>query len=245
MKHFLHLATISAALSLGMTAIASFPNVANAQSEPLLLSQVNFQPPDVTAPGNRQGGTHRGTGACPAGLSITPLVPVSNIGLTVEESPSFFVYIPQTSAKVEFTLLTENEDDVVYETAFKPTKAGVVSVTLPPASGSRKPLEIGKRYVWSFSMVCDPNDRSADLVVKGWVQRITPQPALKSDLSNPDPRARLGVYAKNGLWYETLTTLAELRLQTPNDSALATEWVQLLQSQGLESVANQPLLQGQ
>lgn len=245
MKHFLNLATISAALSLGLTAIATSPTVVRAQSQGLLISQVNFQPPDVSAPGNRQGGTSRGSGACPAGLSITPLVPVSNIGLTVEDSPTFFVYIPQTSAKVEFTLLTENEEDVVYETAFKPSKSGVVGVTLPPASGSRKPLEVGKRYVWSFSMVCDPNDRSADLVVKGWVQRIAPQPTINEAMSNPDPRARLAVYAKNGLWYETLATLAQLRLNTPNDSALTTDWTQLLQSQKLDAVANQPLLQAQ
>ncbi len=243
MKRFLRLATISAALSLGLTPIALSPAL-RAQSEPVLLSQVNFRPPDVSAPGNRQGGTHRGGGVCPAGLSITPLIPVSNIGLTIEESPSFFVFIPQTSAKVEFTVLTENEDDVVYETTFKPTKPGVVSVTLPPASSSRKALDVDKRYIWSFSMVCDPNDRSADLVVKGWVQRIAPQPELKNDLSNPDPRIRLGAYAKNGLWYETITTLAAMRLKTPNDSTLATEWSDLLKSQGLDSVSSQPLVDG-
>ncbi len=81
MKPFIHLA----ALSLAMFALAIFPNLTTlmpVKSEPILLSQnVNFKPPNVTAPGNRQGATHRGP-KCPADLSITPLIPESNVVLT-------------------------------------------------------------------------------------------------------------------------------------------------------------------
>ena len=242
MKRFLHVAAFSVAGYAIAATVPSWPAPVRAQSQPISSSQnVNFQPPNVTAPGNRQGGTHRGNGACPAGLSITPLVPVSNIGLTNSESPTFFVYVPQTSAKIEFTLLTENEDEVVYETAFKIDKPGIVGVKVP-ATGKPKSVEVGKRYVWSFSMICDQNDRSADLVVKGWVQRIQPQPNLNSDLANPDPMALVSVYAKNGIWYETITTLAQLRRQTPTDSRLTAQWTKLLESQGLESIADQPLV---
>jgi hypothetical protein len=168
-------------------------------------------------------------------------VPTSNIGLTLAESPTFFVYVPQTSAQIEFTLLTENEDEVVYETAFTIDKPGIVGVRVP-AVGKTKAIEVGKRYVWSFSMIRDPQDRSADLVVKGWVQRIEPQPNLKSDLANSNPMSRLNAYATNGIWYETVATLAEMRRKAPNDSMLTAEWTKLLQSQGLESVATEPLV---
>lgn len=243
MKRFLHLAACSVAVSAIAATVGSLPTQVRAQSQPILISQnVNFKPPNVTAPGNRQGGTHRGNGACPAGLSITPLVPVSNIGLTNSESPTFFVYVPQTSAQIEFTLLSENEDEVVYETAFKIDKPGIVGVSVP-AADKPKSVEVGKRYVWSFSMICDQNDRSADLVVKGWMQRIQPLPNLNSDLvATPDPMAKASVYANNGIWYETVTTLAQLRSQTPTDSKLRAQWTKLLQSQGLESIADQPLV---
>ncbi|WP_293180170.1 MULTISPECIES: DUF928 domain-containing protein [unclassified Microcoleus] len=46
----------------------------------------------------------------------------------------------------------------------------------------------------------------ADTVVKGFVERIAPQPTLNSDLANPDPMTWLEVYAKNEIWYETLAT---------------------------------------
>ena len=242
MKRFLHGATLAVAVAAIAIAVPSSLAEVRTQSQPLLLSQnVNFKPPNVTAPGNRQGGTHRGSKLCPAGLSITPLVPPTNIGLTLTESPTIFVYVPQTSAEIEFTLLSENEDKVVYEKTFKLDKSGIVGVNVP-ATGDNKSLEVGKRYVWSFSMVCDPDDRSADLVVKGFMQRIEPQATLKSDLVNPDPMSRLNVYAKNGIWYETLATLAQMRRQTPGDAKLTAQWMQLLQSQGLESVATQPLV---
>jgi len=61
-------------------------------------------------------------------------------------------------------------------------------------------------------------------------------------LANPDPMTLVSVYAKNGIWYETITTLAQLRRQTPTDSRLTAQWTKLLESQGLESIADQPLV---
>ena len=242
MKRFLQFAVQTiAALAIAVT----FPNLLLpmlAVPAPILLSQnVNFKPPDVTAPDNRQGGTHRGC-QLREGLSITPLIPESNIGLTLTESPTFFVYVSQPAAQVEFVLLNEDESEVVYETTLKIDKAGIVGVSLSE-KGKTKNIEVGKRYVWSFALACDPQERSGDYIVKGWMQRIEPQATLKNDLANSDPRARLLTYATNGIWYETLATLAELRRQSPDDAKLTAQWTQLLQSQKLESIANQPLVQ--
>ena len=243
MKRFIHGAILAIAVAAIAATVPSSLARVRVQSQPMVLSQnVNFQPPDVTAPGNRQGGAHRGSKLCPADVSITPLVPRTNIGLTLTESPTIFVYVPQTSAEIEFTLLNENEDKVIYEKTFKVEESGIVGISIPATGDNNKSLEVGKRYVWSFSMICSPEDRSADSVVKGFVQRIASQPTLNSDLANSDPMTRLNVYAQNGIWYETLSTLAELRRQTPGDARLTAKWTQLLQSQGLESVAAQPLV---
>src|SRR4028119_1012289 len=89
MKRLLHQATLAVAVSAIAATLPSSLAPMRAQAQPLLLSQnVNFKPPqDVTAPSSRQGGTHRGSKLCPAGLSITPLVPPTNIGLPLTESP--------------------------------------------------------------------------------------------------------------------------------------------------------------
>ncbi|MEG3847172.1 DUF928 domain-containing protein [Microcoleus sp. herbarium19] len=242
MKRFLHFAALAiAALAIALT-LPSLLTPMLAVPAPILLSQnVNFKPPDVTAPDNRQGGTHRGC-QLREGLSITPLIPESNIGLTLTESPTFFVYVSQPAAQVEFVLLNEDESEVVYETTLKIDKAGIVGVSLSDKAKTKN-IEVGKRYVWSFALACDPQERSGDYIVKGWMQRIEPQPSLKSELANPDPKARLIAYAANGIWYETLATLAQMRRQSPDDAKLTAEWTQLLQSQKLDPIADRPLVQ--
>ncbi|MEG5172802.1 DUF928 domain-containing protein [Microcoleus sp. B3-D7] len=242
MKRFIHFtALVMTVLAIAVT-LPSLLTPMQAMPAPILLSQnVNFKPPDVTAPDNRQGGTHRGC-KLRDGLFITPLIPESNIGLTLTESPTFFVYVSQPAAQVEFILLNENESEVVYETTLKNDKAGIIGVSLSEKDQTKN-IEVGKRYVWSFALACDPLERSGDYIVKGWMQRIEPQANLKNDLANPDPMAKVIAYAKNGIWYETVATLAEMRRLAPDDSRLTTEWTQLLQSQGLESIAAQPLVQ--
>jgi hypothetical protein len=75
------------------------------------------------------------------------------------------------------------------------------------------------------------------------MERIEPQATLKSDLANPDPMARAIAYAKNGIWYETVATLAQMRRLAPDDSGLRAEWTHLLESQKLNSIADKPLVQ--
>ncbi|MEG4232317.1 DUF928 domain-containing protein [Microcoleus sp. Pol11C3] len=242
MKRFIHFTALAMTVLAIVVTLPSLLTPMQAVPAPILLSQnVNFKPPDVTAPDNRQGGTHRGC-KLREGLFITPLIPESNIGLTLTESPTFFVYVSQPAAQVEFILLNADESEVVYETTLKNDKAGIVGVSLSDKDKTKN-IEVGKRYVWSFALACDPLERSGDYIVKGWMQRIEPQANLKKDLVNPDPMAKVIAYAKNGIWYETLATLAEMRRLAPDDSRLTTEWAQLLQSQGLESIAAQPLVQ--
>ena len=242
MKRFLHFTALAMAVLAVAVTLPSLLSPMQAVPAPILLSQnVNFKPPDVTAPDNRQGGTHRGC-QLRQGLSITPLIPESNIGLTLTESPTFFVYVSQPAAQVEFVLLNEDESEVVYETTIKNDKAGIVGVSISE-KGKTKNIEVGKRYVWSFALACDPLERSGDYIVKGWMQRIEPQATLKSDLANPDPMAKVIAYAENGIWYETIATLAQMRSLAPDDSRLRAEWTKLLESQGLESIATQPLVQ--
>ncbi|MEG4068945.1 DUF928 domain-containing protein [Microcoleus sp. Pol11C2] len=242
MKRFLHFTALAMTVLAIAVTLPSLLTPMQAVPAPILLSQnVNFKPPDVTAPDNRQGGTHRGC-KLRDGLFITPLIPESNIGLTLTESPTFFVYVSQPAAQVEFILLNEDESEVVYETTLKNDKAGIIGVSLSEKDQTKN-IEVGKRYVWSFALACDPLERSGDYIVKGWMQRIEPQANLKNDLANPDPMAKVIAYAKNGIWYETVATLAEMRRLAPDDSRLTTEWTQLLQSQGLESIAAQPLVQ--
>ncbi|RCJ19646.1 hypothetical protein A6770_05755 [Nostoc minutum NIES-26] len=202
---------------------------------------VRFKPPKVDAPENRRGGASRGDNCSLSSKSIKALLPANNLGLTVEKYPTFFVYIPPTSSHVvEFELHEGSKNQVVYKTRFiAPDNAGVVSLSLPN-NKTVEPLQIGKNYRWFFSVICNPEDSSENLLVQGWVQRIQPSATLVSQLQKAAPRDRPRIYAEAGIWHETLTTLADLRYSNPQDLSLVTDWKELLKSVGLNDVAEEP-----
>ncbi len=193
------------------------------------------------APGTRQGGATRG-GCSSSDRTLTALVPANNLGMTTAPYPVIFFYIPPTSADVlELSLLDENDNEI-YQKNLTPTKTGgIASINFSSLPGL-KPLEVGKSYHWYLSIVCNTQDRSADIFVDGWVQRIKPDPALQSELQQVAASDRASLYAVNGIWYDSLTSLFETRKSNPNNSALVNEWADLLDSVGLDQIAREPLV---
>jgi len=225
-------------------------------------------PPDRGAPGQRKGAASRGGasfGACASvEKPLTALVPVTKTlggsqggtsvmspsesvwGLTVVEHPTFWFYVPYslTSLRsVEFVLQDEKDNDVYRTPVTPPEMAGIVSLRLPPML---TPLLIGKRYHWFFKIkiACAPKKQfNVKDYVEGWVQRVTLSPTLTRQLKAATPQQRIALYAKNGIWHDALTTLAELRLVAPEDATLKADWNDLLQSAGLAYIASQPIVQ--
>jgi hypothetical protein len=186
---------------------------------------------------------HRG-GCIADQMPLKPLMPANQpLALTVSEYPSFFVYLPANTAQsVEFVLQDENQLEI-YKTQFKVTgKAGVIWISLP-ANATLPALEIGKNYQWSFMLICDEADRSISPFVTGVVQRIEPSAALKTQLAAAKGRQTVQVYAANGIWYDALKTLAELRLINPDNPQLISDWQIFLKSAGLEDLAEATLSQ--
>jgi hypothetical protein len=153
--------------------------------------------------------------------------------------------MPKSQAKLaEFALYEtdENQDDKdpVYVTTFSVSGApSVASLTLP-ANATIPPLVVGKDYHWSVSIICNPDDRKRDVRVDAWVQRVNPDAALQEKLAKVATNDRVLLYADNGLWFDTLTTLADLRCANPKDASLLASWVALLKSVKLDAIAEQP-----
>ncbi|WP_171843611.1 DUF928 domain-containing protein [Nostoc sp. NIES-3756] len=210
----------------------------------LVSKQIRFKPPKTGAPTNRTGGASRRGDTCNTNnKSLKALLPENNFGLTIEEYPTFFVYIPASSAHlIEFELYEQDANEPLYKTIFKvPDAPGIVSFSLPN-NQTLLPLEVGKNYRWFLSLKCNLQDSSENLYVQGSVQRIQPNTNLMRQLEKATPRDRLNIYAQAGIWHDTLTKLAELRRAHPDDKTLATDWTQLLESVGLNQVANAPIV---
>jgi hypothetical protein len=189
-------------------------------------------------PGRRVGGGTRGN--CNFGeKTLTALIPENNLGLTVASHPTFFFYIPQISdsQEVEFVLSDSTESEV-YEKTFKTNgTSGVISISLSDSA----PLKVGKKYCWYLSVICNAQDRSNDVAIDGWIQRVQPSRTLASELQKVAPAERAARYAADSIWHEALTTLAELRHSRPHDPTVAAQWAKLLQSVGLDNIAQEPL----
>lgn len=187
------------------------------------------------------GGTRGGCKALPEGEpTLTALVPEEGTQLTVAAYPSFFFYIPAIEAEALELILSSKDGE--YIATFKTTgdELGIVSVSIP--ANSMPPLEIGKAYHWSFAIICDRSDPSANMIVKGSLERIELDPNLNTILETVPPQERAALYFTDGAWQDTLATMAQLRRTRPDNVAVKTDWEALLKSVGLEKIAQEPLV---
>jgi Domain of Unknown Function (DUF928) len=228
--------------------------LASHNAKTIVAQTPRFQQPPIppgTAPGGRvRGGATRGGVCPPAKADLTALTPFSeetdgviNVwAQTTLERPSWFFYMPYTKDKadaVEFVLQDEKSNEIFKQAIAIPDKPGVMRVSLPSTAPA---LAVNKQYRWFFSINCDRQKNSPWTYVEGVIQRVNLSEATVKELETAEPLKRYAIYAQNGIWYEALATLAQLRQKNPKDAALQTQWQNLLTSIRLDDVAKEPLL---
>lgn len=234
--------------SLGILALAISPFLVSFSSvSPQSLAQSNPTEISLKFPstGNRgapkatTGGGSRGEdAACISAKenepSLIALMPNrENIGKTAAATPTLYWYIPKSKATSgEFILLDEGNNEAYQTTFALPTQPGIVKLSIPTTAF----LQPGKRYSWSFSLICDSQYRNRDQYVEGILEYTELSANLKDQLKNATPLERARLYAKSAIWSETLDIVAQLRRQN------RTEWEELLTSVGLEAIAQAPLM---
>jgi hypothetical protein len=205
------------------------------------MAQVTFNPPKEQAPKRSTGGASRDASTCGADMSattkasVTPLLPKTNIGLTVAERPSILIYVPQTNAKKALFGLQDEQGKHSYRTTLSlPQKPGVIEINLPSSVSA---LKIGKNYQWSLVMICTEELEPDSPWVSGWIRRVE----SNRNLNNQPTLELASKLANMGIWYDSLSTLAELKRRQPNNPTVVTSWQQLLHSINLNEIAEAPL----
>lgn len=223
-------------------------------------------PPDRGAAGDRGGAASRGCGndkqpliaLVPDYQQIIKLgqeetIPITKVwGLTTAQYPTFWFFIPYDKSSIttmELVIKDESQrpSKTLYRTFLKkPEMPGVVGI---PMSTTIQPLEISqtkhqKMYHWFFKVrvKCNPEQPTELRTVEGWIERISPSSTFANRLKQVTPLQQVALYAENGIWYDALTTLAELRLTKPKDASLLANWKTLLESEDLEDLADRPLI---
>jgi Domain of Unknown Function (DUF928) len=156
-------------------------------------------------------------------------------GQTTKSNPTFWFFIPSAppGTELEFSLQDRQEQDIYRSSITTPTQPGVISIQLP---SGRPPLQLGQDYRWTLTarVPCD-NAEPTRVHVDGWISRVNLAVGDKDSYNT---------YANKGIWYDAVTSLAQQRLQKPNDRYLKQEWFVLLSSESINlyEIADRPLL---
>ena len=244
-----NLAIIFTLLSLSIS-----PSVLLAQSQRIEIRFIprtaNQTPPSGGTrgtPTTTRGGGSRGD-CISKTTPMTLLVGDKNLESTISDRPTFWVYVPYTPAETtsgEFSLQLGKND--IYRTSFTlPATPGIVSVTLP---SSVKTLEIGQKYRWYFNINCPLIEGATETPTPAFVTGRVEKVAFSSQVENELKAAktsleRIAILARNGIWYDTLNELAQLRLQEPLNKDAIDAWNALLKSDsiGLAGIAQEQIV---
>ncbi len=195
-------------------------------------------------PGATKGGASR-AGECIASVTnskvdVTPILPSPNQSLTSVSHPTFLAYVPSTSANKVFLRIKGNKEEYEYSTIVPISgEAGIIRVTLPPEAPA---LKTDQNYQWFLAVMCQGSLLPDSPTVQGSVTRVAT--TIKSSEQFPAMRRleQAQMYAEAGIWYETISILAQLREEKPEDSSLYLIWEKVLSSVGLESLAQAELV---
>ena len=226
-------------LAPGMVFVSSL----SMQQSALSLS---FETPgsDVGQPGSSIGGGVRGTACIPNNEEvpdekeeIVGLMPTQNIGAvgrTVSKTPTLFWYVPENYAEMgEITIVDEAGEEVYLAEFALPSKSGIIKYEIPESVE----LEQGKKYQWNMSLVCDPDDRAVDEFARGHMLVVEESENLEEDLAKAtNALEKATAYANEQVWHDTLSSLAEVAKDYPE------EWTELLESVGLGAIATVDVL---
>lgn len=209
------------------------------------IKRVQYNAPKgLGAPKYVRGGLVRGS--CPENSCLIALMPGSRFNLdhfpaTLAAHPTFFFSMPQPKGYAAFILDRINDDGISVTRFYKKkfwlesASNGIVNFTMPEDA---PPLETGRSYSWKMQV--DYLGGGSE-TVSGFVHRVASEPDLLNQLKRSQPLERPAIYAKAGLWFETVTTLADLRCTQPDRTEPLEEWVDLLSSVKLNAIAKLPL----
>jgi Domain of Unknown Function (DUF928) len=182
-----------------------------------------FIPKNRGLPGRREGSGTRGACLQTKG-SVVAMMPTTNSGTTISETPTFSWSIPVTQPTTAYFVLIDDRQREVYSTEVAIAgQPSILSLTVP------KSLSVGKAYRWKFGITCDIDDPSSNMVTEGWIDRIELTDDLRQQLKGT-PAEQAAVYAKEGIWFDAASTLLKLRQEQPQNAAIAEQWKQLLES---------------
>ena len=202
---------------------------------------VLFEPPTDEKVTDSRGGASRPTDVkCihdeTYDAPLTALVPQSGVGLTVASHPTLLAYVPPTQATQAHLTLRDDAGQGLYQQVLPmPKTGGILQIALPPESPE---LAVGQTYHWSLALLCEPTQTDIP-ITGGQIRRVE----RSADMVNGSSLlSQAAAYGQRGVWHDMLASLATLRQTDPDYQGLNANWVEVLQAENLDAIAQAPLL---
>jgi Domain of Unknown Function (DUF928) len=206
------------------------PQPAEAQPDDTII----YKPPKRGVPGGREGAGTRGFQEALPTLAV--LAPQDHTGLTAQEQPVLYWYLSQETRHLVEVILTERQ-------SVKPLLAIRLNPPLQPGMQRVRLADYNIRlipgvlYKWSVSLVRDAAQRSYDVLMASTIERVELPNELRGPLVHANKMTAARLYAKAGLWYDTIAVLSELIDTRPQDTALRRQRATVLEQEGLTAAA--------
>jgi Domain of Unknown Function (DUF928) len=173
--------------------------------------------------------------------ALIALLPQTYSGTTVSSHPTLMVYLPASTAKTAIFSLKDEVGKMVYQQNLTVSNAGgLMAITLPASTPA---LEMHKQYQWYVALQVDGGDLNPSTpYVDGWIQRIEPTPFVATALQQADLLKQAEALGASGVWYDCVAKLAMVRSSAPTNRVLDQQWRELLESVGLQEIAQVPLI---
>jgi hypothetical protein len=206
------------------------PQPAEAQPDDTII----YKPPKRGAPGGREGaGTRSFREALP---TLAVLAPQDHTGLTAQEQPVLYWYLSQETRHPVEVILTDRQSvkPLLAIRLNPPLQPGMQRVRLADYNIRLTP---GVLYKWSVALVRDAAQRSYDVLMASTIERVELPNELRGQLVRANKMTSARLYARAGLWYDTIAALSELIDTRPQDTALRQQRATVLEQEGLTAAA--------
>ncbi len=196
-----------------------------------------YVPPTVGAPEVRVSGGTRGLAN--ADFALEAIAP-QHVGLTRTAAPTLYWYQSAVVAEpVELVVIADGAESPLLQAKLEVgTPEGFNSVALADFGAALQP---SPDYQWSVGVLVDPEQPSLDPVSLAGIRLATLDAALAAEIDAATPLKRALLYARHGLFYESMHAISTLIAENPNDRGLRAMRAALLRSVALYKPAEYDL----
>jgi Domain of Unknown Function (DUF928) len=167
------------------------------------LTLAEYKPPRKQKPPTTRTITTGSRGSCESqgDANLKLFAPQSHVGQTASIRPTFAWFVPDSQPlPMEFKLYKyDSQGHVKLKQKFSMlSKTGIMTLTLPK---NRPSLEIGQRYLWEITILCDGLQPANNVFSMAEIDVIKIPKQLNSVSLN---RQNINSLAEAGLWYDAM-----------------------------------------